>query len=408
MQFLMGLNDSYNAVRGQILLMKELPSVREVYSLIIQEEKQREIGSPVIEGVSIAAAVKTQKRAGSSHHRSGNQTSFRGTPTSYERTLHCTYCNQDHHTIDHCYKLHGYPPGHKLYHGGSNPSGHSNARSASHNESRNKWRTSSSYAHQVQAKPTTAATQTEQSSSHVDRSTQNLKNILDGLSVDQCKQLAAAMVHFSKPTSENTDVFANAAGLPNSPSVNSILSHSWILDSGATDHISSDPTLFIHSNTSRMSCVNLPTVLPLPLDPPHPDPFPISSHSNPLPSSEPNTRSNTHYPHGSSSFDLTPSSPSSLAPALVPTRQSTRQKRPPSWQQYYHLSNATISPHFSSAPTPSPSAESCLTGIRPPLLGSPHAPRKRDAEKNNFRIKFHRSGYTKFCLKNIIYLKLAD
>ena len=59
MQFLTGLNDSYNAVRGQILLMKELPSVREVYSLIIQEEKQREIGSPVIEGVSIAAAVKT-------------------------------------------------------------------------------------------------------------------------------------------------------------------------------------------------------------------------------------------------------------------------------------------------------------------------------------------------------------
>ena len=31
MQFLMGLNDSYNVVRGQILLMKELLSVREVY-----------------------------------------------------------------------------------------------------------------------------------------------------------------------------------------------------------------------------------------------------------------------------------------------------------------------------------------------------------------------------------------
>ena len=111
-QFL--INDSYNVVRGQILLMKELSSVWEVYSLIIQDEKQREIGSPVIGGVSIAAAVKTQKRAVSSHHRSGNQTSFRGTPTSNERTLHCTHCNQDHHTIDHCYKLHGYPLGYNF------------------------------------------------------------------------------------------------------------------------------------------------------------------------------------------------------------------------------------------------------------------------------------------------------
>jgi hypothetical protein len=181
MQFLIGLNDSYNAVRGQILLMKKLPSVREVYSPIIQEEQQWKIRSPIIEGVSITAAVKTQKEAGSSHRHSRNQTSFRGTSTSYERTLHNTYCN---HTIDHCYKLHGYPLGHKLYHSGSNPPGYANARSASHNESRNKWRTSSSYAHQVQAKPTAVAAQTEQSSSHVDQPTQNLKNILDGLSVD--------------------------------------------------------------------------------------------------------------------------------------------------------------------------------------------------------------------------------
>ncbi|KAI5312945.1 hypothetical protein L3X38_042119 [Prunus dulcis] len=197
MQFLMGLNDSYNAVHSQILLMKELPSVREAYSLIIQEEKQREIGSPVTQGVSIAAAVKTQKGAGSSYHRSGNQTSFRGTPISSEATLHCTYCNQDHHTVDRCYKLHGYPPGHKLYRGGSNPPGHANTGSASRNGGCSKWHTSSSYANQVQVSSPAAAAQTEQTStasSHVDQSTQNLKNILGGLSVDQCKQLAAAMM----------------------------------------------------------------------------------------------------------------------------------------------------------------------------------------------------------------------
>ena len=41
MQFLMGLNESYNAIRGQILLINPLPSVRKAYSLITQEEKQR-------------------------------------------------------------------------------------------------------------------------------------------------------------------------------------------------------------------------------------------------------------------------------------------------------------------------------------------------------------------------------
>ncbi|KAB2610299.1 hypothetical protein D8674_018331 [Pyrus ussuriensis x Pyrus communis] len=45
MQFLMGLNVSYSAIRGQILLMNPLIFVRQAYSSIIQEEKQRELGT---------------------------------------------------------------------------------------------------------------------------------------------------------------------------------------------------------------------------------------------------------------------------------------------------------------------------------------------------------------------------
>ena len=40
MQFLMGLNDSYAAIRGQILLMQPLPDIRRVYSLVLQQEKE--------------------------------------------------------------------------------------------------------------------------------------------------------------------------------------------------------------------------------------------------------------------------------------------------------------------------------------------------------------------------------
>ncbi|KAM1571228.1 hypothetical protein ACFX10_036145 [Malus domestica] len=40
MQFLMGLNDSYSAVRGQLLLMNPLPMVFQAYASNSQEEKQ--------------------------------------------------------------------------------------------------------------------------------------------------------------------------------------------------------------------------------------------------------------------------------------------------------------------------------------------------------------------------------
>lgn len=43
LQLLMGLNENYTIVRGNILMMKPLPSVKEAYSLLIQEEKQREV-----------------------------------------------------------------------------------------------------------------------------------------------------------------------------------------------------------------------------------------------------------------------------------------------------------------------------------------------------------------------------
>ena len=58
MSFLMGLNETYTTVRGQILLMDPTPPMGKVFSLLIQDEKQRKIGKKnTIE--SSALAVKT-------------------------------------------------------------------------------------------------------------------------------------------------------------------------------------------------------------------------------------------------------------------------------------------------------------------------------------------------------------
>jgi hypothetical protein len=59
MQFLMGLNDSYSAIRGQILLINPLPTVHQAYSSVSQEEKQRLLSSMHIVNDSVDSAAMT-------------------------------------------------------------------------------------------------------------------------------------------------------------------------------------------------------------------------------------------------------------------------------------------------------------------------------------------------------------
>jgi hypothetical protein len=110
MQFLMGLNDSYKAIRGQILLLNPLPDVRQAYSSIIQEEKQRSLNDTQ-EAAETAAMTIQRDALTALAVRSGQGASSRS--NSFNRKpLHCSYCDNDHHVRDTCWKLHGYPPGH--------------------------------------------------------------------------------------------------------------------------------------------------------------------------------------------------------------------------------------------------------------------------------------------------------
>ena len=66
-QFLMGLNEVYTVVRGNILIMNPLPSTGQAFSLLIQQEKQREfkpIGRMPTDPVSLNAKVLDNKGHG--------------------------------------------------------------------------------------------------------------------------------------------------------------------------------------------------------------------------------------------------------------------------------------------------------------------------------------------------------
>ncbi|XP_021600646.1 uncharacterized protein LOC110606196 [Manihot esculenta] len=59
MQFLMGLNESYDHVRNHILIMEPLPSVNKAYSMILRIEKQKEAQSE--EAGNSAMTTKTSE-----------------------------------------------------------------------------------------------------------------------------------------------------------------------------------------------------------------------------------------------------------------------------------------------------------------------------------------------------------
>ncbi|KAM2326047.1 hypothetical protein ACFX1X_025319 [Malus domestica] len=84
MHFLMGLNVIYSGVRSNILMMAPLPKVRQAYSLVIQDETQRQMSSGSGEKFSIVAAVQSR-----SNHSFNNS-----------KNLRCEYCDKDGHTID--------------------------------------------------------------------------------------------------------------------------------------------------------------------------------------------------------------------------------------------------------------------------------------------------------------------
>nr|XP_016453552.1 PREDICTED: uncharacterized protein LOC107777900 [Nicotiana tabacum] len=105
-QFLVGLNGIYNVVCGSYFMMTLLPTLAQAFSLLIQDEKQREIKpNNQIFLESTALNINTSKLGTYRTNYSANNNSTGGNrPRPF-----CDYCKRPGHTKDKYYKLHGYP-----------------------------------------------------------------------------------------------------------------------------------------------------------------------------------------------------------------------------------------------------------------------------------------------------------
>lgn len=128
-QFLMGLDECYANIRGQILLMSPMPSVAKAYGMIRQEEKQREAHTPVVPmAAALSAHSNNYRNSYNNNTRFSKSYSQHENPTrsynnnnntvrksSFKKGVICGNCNKEGHTKEECYQLVGYPIGHPLH-----------------------------------------------------------------------------------------------------------------------------------------------------------------------------------------------------------------------------------------------------------------------------------------------------
>ncbi|GKC98609.1 hypothetical protein Tco_1168884 [Tanacetum coccineum] len=103
--FPMGLDESYLAIRSDLLTREPLPSVKAAFSVISGEESHRDVTS--VRPLNLLQLV-----------------------LGPNPNLKCTDCNKTGHTVDRCFELVGYPAGYVKRNFNSNYNVHSNGVSS--------------------------------------------------------------------------------------------------------------------------------------------------------------------------------------------------------------------------------------------------------------------------------------
>ncbi|OIT37220.1 hypothetical protein A4A49_57946, partial [Nicotiana attenuata] len=197
-----------------ILMGSPLPSINHAYSLLIQEEKQKEIHVAQHPVDSAFMAAKQQYGA-----QKFVNTEKKGNFEGKRNNIICNYCKKPGHTAERCYIIIGFPTDFKF--------------------TKNKR-----FQNGVQGNAVLTAD---------DNANQSVANAERGITQEQYNNLCQLLQQVKHAPqgeiSSEVNVTANCAGIPSHSFSNVPNSVVWIVDSGASEHMTCDFTLLFNIQT---------------------------------------------------------------------------------------------------------------------------------------------------------------
>ncbi|XP_074306249.1 uncharacterized protein LOC141641488 [Silene latifolia] len=105
--FLMGLNDVYDSLRTNILAMDPIPPINKTYSIVQQIESQKIISNVIVSSQD-ASALNASKHAGKQPWNVWKRGEPKGDPNKKPKVddRWCPHCNKKGHVIDSCFIKH--------------------------------------------------------------------------------------------------------------------------------------------------------------------------------------------------------------------------------------------------------------------------------------------------------------
>ncbi|CAM8945296.1 unnamed protein product [Rhodiola kirilowii] len=228
-KFLMGLNEVHAQIRTQILATRPRLGLDAAYALVVDDEMEKLISKPKVTEASALYTAQTRqtdrynqgqnsqyfnRNAGQTkNYSTGNSstTSENYSSNNRSRRPFCTHCQVSGHVKETCYKLNGFPPGHRLHKDNNSQTG----------------RTEKHIANSVAGTNPSTAGNVPLSGESKDATPSQLTQVQEQLS---------KLLHLFNQKENKDQSQYHMAGI-SCFTTTKVPHDTWILDSGATDHI---------------------------------------------------------------------------------------------------------------------------------------------------------------------------